>query len=185
MTKATSAATQASASAIATPTSNTSNPKAGTTKKTKMSITKIFLPPTLAAILANAATVPTPNPTGTTKTNSSAPLSAQCEQAFQFNQSGKISAHPHYPSAKTTIKQLKLDHQSLAEMRAQAINAFLFESAISLKQAQKLLEKIDDRNAKGQFRPFCFVLKQACEAYIRRGQQKQTRNKAIRSQKPS
>jgi uncharacterized protein (TIGR02646 family) len=113
------------------------------------------------------------------------PLSAQCEQAFQFNQYGKITAHPHHPSAKTTIEQLKLDNQSLAEMRAQAIDEFLFESKISVRKAQDFLKKIYDRNTKGQFRPFCFVLKQACEEYIRRGKQKQTRNKAMRSQKPS
>jgi hypothetical protein len=47
---------------------------------------------------------------------------------------------------------------------------------MSLRQAKEMLEKIYDRNTKGQFRPFCFVLKQACEEYIRRGKQKQRRN---------
>jgi len=72
-------------------------------------------------------------------------------------------------------------------MRQQAIQTLLFESELSLTQAKNLLEKIYDRNTKGQFRPFCFVLKQACEEYIQRGKQKQTRTKAIQSQprKPS
>jgi hypothetical protein len=51
-----------------------------------------------------------------------------------------------------------------------------------LKKAQDLLEKIYDRDTKGQFRPFCFVLKQACEEYIRRKEKAQTRDKAIKSQ---
>lgn len=67
-------------------------------------------------------------------------------------------------------------------MRQQAIQTLLFESELSLQQAKDLLEKIYDRNSKGQFRPFCFVLKQACEEFIRRKKQKQTRKKAIQSQ---
>jgi uncharacterized protein (TIGR02646 family) len=111
------------------------------------------------------------------------PLSPQCEAAFQFNLNGEITAHlAHHPAAQTTIDRLNLTHQSLTEMRQQAIQTLLFESELSLTQAKDLLEKIYDRNSKGQFRPFCFVLKQACEEYIRRKKQKQTRNKAIKSQ---
>jgi uncharacterized protein (TIGR02646 family) len=110
------------------------------------------------------------------------PLNAQCEKAFQFSLQGKIAHHPNHPAAKTTIDRLNLAHESLAEMREQAIEGFLFESQISLKQAQDLLGKIYDRNTKGQFRPFCFVLKQACEEYIRRKEKAQTRDKAIKSQ---
>jgi uncharacterized protein (TIGR02646 family) len=116
------------------------------------------------------------------------PLSANCETAFQFNLNGEITAHSaHQPAAQTTIDRLNLTHLSLTEMRQQAIQTLLFESELSLTQAKDLLEKIYDRNTKGQFRPFCFVLKQACEEYIRRGKQKQTRTKAIQSQprKPS
>jgi hypothetical protein len=116
------------------------------------------------------------------------PLSPQCETAFQFNLNGEITAHSaHHPAAQTTIDQLNLTHQSLTEMRQQAIQTLLFESELSLTQAKDLLEKIYDRNSKGQFRPLCFVLKQACEEYIRRKRQKQTRTKAIQSQsrKPS
>jgi uncharacterized protein (TIGR02646 family) len=111
------------------------------------------------------------------------PLSPQCEAVFKFTFKGAIQSVPDNLAAQTTINRLNLAHDSLTEMRQQAIDEFLFESEISLKKAQELLEKIYDRNMKGQFRPFCFVLQQACEEYIRRGKQKQTRNKAIRSKK--
>ncbi len=107
------------------------------------------------------------------------PLSAHCESAFQFKLDGKIQASSSNAAAQTTIARLNLTHASLTEMRQQAIQTLLFESEISLKQAKSLLEKICDRNTRGQFRPFCFVLKQACEEYIRRRKQAQTRQKAI------
>jgi uncharacterized protein (TIGR02646 family) len=111
------------------------------------------------------------------------PLSANCENAFQFSLEGEIIAHSaHHPAAQITIERLNLSHQSLTEMRQQAIQALLFESEMSLTQAKNLLEKIYDRNSKEQFRPFCFVLKQACEEYIRRKKQEQTRARAIQAQ---
>jgi uncharacterized protein (TIGR02646 family) len=116
------------------------------------------------------------------------PLSPQCETAFQFNLNGEITAHSaHHAAAQTTIDRLNLTHPYLTEMRKQAIETLLFESEMSLTQAKNLLEKIYDRDAKEQFHPFCFVLKQACEEYIRRGRRQQTRTKAIQSQsrKPS
>jgi uncharacterized protein (TIGR02646 family) len=109
------------------------------------------------------------------------PLSPKCEKAFHFNLEGEIRAAPNCSSAQVTIDRLQLSHPSLTEMRKQRIDTFLYDSNTSLQQAQVLLEKIYDRDSKGQFRPFCFVLKQACEEYIRRGKQKQSRNQAIQS----
>jgi uncharacterized protein (TIGR02646 family) len=109
------------------------------------------------------------------------PLSPQCETAFKFSSNGEIQPTPDNTAAQTTIDRLNLTDPSLTEMRKQAIEAFLFESEISLKKAENLLEKIYDRNQKGQLRPFCIVLKQACEDYIKRKKQTQTRNKAIQS----
>lgn len=110
------------------------------------------------------------------------PLSPQCEAAFRFNLKGEIQAEPANIAAKTTIEWLKLEDAALTEMRQQAIQTLLFEDTLSLKQAEELLERMFDRDRKDQFRPFCFVLKQACEEYIRRQKQAQTRTKAIRSQ---
>ncbi|MBW4467101.1 MAG: TIGR02646 family protein [Pegethrix bostrychoides GSE-TBD4-15B] len=111
------------------------------------------------------------------------PFSPHCEAAFQFDLEGKITAHSaHHIAAQTTIDRLKLADASLTELRKQAIDTLLFEPGISLKQAKDLLEKMYDRNATGQFRPFCFVLKQACEEYIRRKEKAQTRTKTIQSQ---
>lgn len=109
------------------------------------------------------------------------PLNRQCETAFQYKLNGEIQAAEGNTAAQTTLDRLNLKDESLTEMRYQMIQEFLFEEGISLTQAQTLLEKIYDRNPKGEFRPFCFVLKQACEEYIRRVKQKQTRNKAIQS----
>lgn len=111
------------------------------------------------------------------------PLSPQCETAFQFNLDGEITAHSaHDTAAQTTIDRLKLADASLTELRKEAIQSFLFDSEISLKQAKDLLEKIYNRDTQGQFRDFCFVLKQACEEYIRRQEKAQARRKAIQSQ---
>ncbi len=110
------------------------------------------------------------------------PLSANCEVMFQFNLKGEIQAVNDHPAAETTIQRLNLTHASLTEMRQQAIETLLFESELSLKQAETLLAKIYERDSKGHFRPFCFVLKQACEEYIRRGRQRQARKKAVQSQ---
>lgn len=108
------------------------------------------------------------------------PLSAQCEAAFQYKLNGEIT--PNNPAAQTTIKKLNLSDESLTEMRKSAIDTLLFEANISLKQAETLLEKIEDRDRKDQFRAFCFVLKQACEEYIRRKKKAQKRNQVIQAQ---
>jgi uncharacterized protein (TIGR02646 family) len=113
------------------------------------------------------------------------PLSPQCETAFKFNTKGELQSKSPDLAIKTTIDRLNLTDESLTELRKQAIETLLFEPEMSLRQAEILLEKIYDRNSKGQFRPFCFVLKQACEEYIRRSKQRKIRNKAIKSQASS
>ena len=104
-------------------------------------------------------------------------------QILAFTPFQRINTHLEFLSKffnTSLIHWFSID-PSLTEMRKQAIEAFLFESEISLKKAENLLEKIYDRNQKGQLRPFCIVLKQACEDYIKRKKQTQTRNKAIQS----
>lgn len=116
------------------------------------------------------------------------PLDPQCERAFKFDLSGRI--HPNLKSdaneeispAEYTIKILNLNEPSLVERRLKAIDALLFEEDMSLKKAKDLLEKTHERTPKDKFRPFCFVLKLACEEYIRRKEKAQMRNKSIQSQ---
>jgi uncharacterized protein (TIGR02646 family) len=116
------------------------------------------------------------------------PLDSQCEKAFQFDLSGKIhpilkgNSNEEVSPAEYTIEILKLNEPSLVQLRLEAIEALLFESDMSLKQAKDLLEKTHERTPKGKSRPFCFVLKLACEEYIRRKEKAQTRNKGIQSQ---
>jgi uncharacterized protein (TIGR02646 family) len=113
------------------------------------------------------------------------PLSPQCETAFQFDLQGKIQAIDENPAAAETIQRLNLGDRGLTELRQQAIEAILFEIPLRPQQAADLLAKIYDRNAKGQFRPFFFVLKQACEQYIQKLERQQARQKAMRSANPS
>lgn len=109
------------------------------------------------------------------------PVSPDCETAFKFSLDGTIKGTSE--NATHTIEDiLKLNHPALNDMRQAAIDTVLIEANLSLKQAETLLEKIYNRDAQKRFRPFCFVLKQACQEYIRRKKKQQIRSKAIASQ---
>lgn len=112
------------------------------------------------------------------------PLSSQCETAFQFDLEGRIQSTASNTAAQNTTDRLKLNDASLTEMRQQAIQGLLFDDSISIKQAEKLLAEIYQKDSHQKLRPFCFVLKQACEKYIHRAQQKQAKQKAIQKQNP-
>ena len=96
------------------------------------------------------------------------PLNSQCEIAFRFNFSGEIQAIKDDISAQTTIEKLKLDNPELTELRQKVIESTILNPLLSLEEAKTLLKNIYQRDSKNKFRPFCFVLKQACEEYIRR-----------------
>ena len=111
------------------------------------------------------------------------PLSAGCEQRFRFRRvTGKIEAtNPDDEAAKETIKQLKLDHSALTDLRLAAIEGAL--EGISQRQLEELRERIEERSKQGLLRPFCFVLKQACEEELRLRHREQERRKAIQASK--
>jgi uncharacterized protein (TIGR02646 family) len=112
------------------------------------------------------------------------PLTPQCENAFQFTLEGEIKVlDENDKAAQTTMNLLKLNESSLTELRKEAIQSLLFDedNQVTLEDVVAIYKKIENRNSKGQFRPFCFVLRQACEEYIKR-KKTQTRNKAIQSQ---
>jgi len=53
-------------------------------------------------------------------------------------------------------------------MRKAAIQAALDDYRLSRSQAQRLMEEMGQKNGQGHFREFCFVIKQACEKYLKR-----------------
>ena len=114
------------------------------------------------------------------------PLHLRCETQFQFDQFGRIrSANDGDLAAQQTIRRLRLDHESLTEMRGQAIDEALFPKhrRISEAQLRTVIESFCSRNdAKHPFRSFCFVVVQAARELLLKAQREHRRRQAIRSQ---
>lgn len=97
------------------------------------------------------------------------PLRVDCEHRFRYKTNGKIDpTNPSDHGAQETIRRLCLDHPKLKEMRETAIQEALFEKPLTQVQAQRLMANIDQRDGNGNFRAFCFAIKQACEKYLKR-----------------
>ena len=69
--------------------------------------------------------------------------------------------------AVQTIQRLQLDHPELRQMRNSVIHEALYVEQLGETQA-RLLAGMNERDGDGNYRPFCFVIKQACERYLRR-----------------
>lgn len=97
------------------------------------------------------------------------PLRRDCEIRFRYHLNGKIgSSILNDEGVLATIQQLRLDHAELERMRESAIYTMLFEEELSETQVERIMNAMDDRDGNNNFRPFCFVLKQACEKYLKR-----------------
>ncbi len=97
------------------------------------------------------------------------PLRDDCEKRFKFQDDGCIkAARSNDKAAIETIARLNLDDKELKILRRTAIHTALYEEQLSKSDAQKLCKAMDNLNAKGQFREFCFAIKQACERYLKR-----------------
>ncbi|MEI6777996.1 MAG: retron system putative HNH endonuclease [Chloroflexales bacterium] len=97
------------------------------------------------------------------------PRRQDCEVRFRYRDTGKVVAtRPDDAAVVTTIRQLGLDHPQLEQMRKAAIYAAIYDEELTKSQAQRLLAAMDQRDGQGQFHEFCFVLKQACEKYLKR-----------------
>jgi uncharacterized protein (TIGR02646 family) len=97
------------------------------------------------------------------------PRRRDCEQRMRYKDDGRISAAaPDDGAAAETIRRLQLDHRELTEMRKQVIHEALFAEQLSEAQARRLMAAMDERDSRGNFRPFCFVIKQACAKYLKR-----------------
>ena len=91
------------------------------------------------------------------------------ETRFRYRSDGKVvPANPNDAGAAKTIQKLGLDHTQLKDMRERAIYTAIYEESLTEPQAQRLLAEMDRRNGQGQFREFSFVIKQACEKYLKR-----------------
>jgi uncharacterized protein (TIGR02646 family) len=97
------------------------------------------------------------------------PRRRDCEQRFRYRDNGRIGAiSPDDVGAVETIQRLRLDHYELQRMREQVIYEALYADHLGEAQARRLLAAMDERGRDGNFRPFCFVIKQACERYLKR-----------------
>jgi hypothetical protein len=97
------------------------------------------------------------------------PHRRDCEQRFRYRDNGSIRVATETDTgAAETIKHLRLDHRELEQMREQIIHEALFVERLSEAQVRRLMAAMDERDGNGNFRPFCFVIKQACEKYLKR-----------------
>ncbi|MBN1488049.1 MAG: TIGR02646 family protein [Anaerolineae bacterium] len=98
------------------------------------------------------------------------PLRRNCENRFRYKSHGKISpTNPDDQGAIETIAHLRLDHPLLERMRDDAVQGALFDGRpLSKGQVERLMAAMDERDGNGHFRKFCFVIKQACEKYLKR-----------------
>lgn len=110
------------------------------------------------------------------------PLTGSCETCFKYNADGQVAAVGNYEPAKITIDLLALNHPSLAEERKNAIAEFIYGSkALSLKQTEKAIKEIYDKNATGKLKVFCVAVHHALLDYQKLLQKRMRKRKAMRS----
>jgi uncharacterized protein (TIGR02646 family) len=103
------------------------------------------------------------------------PLRGDCETHFRFNQYGGIKpGNGQDEPAKETIRRLRLDDDSLTDLRKQAIVTALFHKGklLSVAKLQNITQHYCERNSKQLFRPFCFVIIQAAQELLRKAERK-------------
>ncbi|MEG4915101.1 retron system putative HNH endonuclease [Microcoleus sp. B7-D4] len=84
------------------------------------------------------------------------PLQANCEEFFNYSSTGEIlptaNNLAHQKDAQRTIEVLGLNHFDLTEGRKQALEAL---QGITQEEAELLAQVCQQRNAQGQYQPFC------------------------------
>lgn len=97
------------------------------------------------------------------------PLREDCEKRFRYNDNGNIKpTRSDDAGAETTITRLNLNDHELQTMRKEAIYTALFEQELSKRQVERLRDAMEQRDSHECFRQFCFVIKQACDRYLKR-----------------
>ena len=111
------------------------------------------------------------------------PLTKQCETSFRFDLEGRVfPADNGNRAAVETIRRLRLDHHSLAEMREQAIEEVFFTKNRRLSEAQlrTLAERgFCSKDEQGRYPLFCFVIQQAAEQLLRKAARERARRQAL------
>ena len=109
------------------------------------------------------------------------PLDFNCEQRFRFTLFGKVEpASASDTEARVTIDILALDHESLNDMRKQAIEEALYRKnrPLSEKQLESLIGSYCEADThSNQMRPFCFVIQQAAQDLLDRLKKKRDKKK--------
>ena len=92
------------------------------------------------------------------------PLQPVYEQVFRFKLDGEIEAIDNRTEARTTIVVLGLNHGSLTEDRKRVIEELIYgptgDNPMSYTAAQRVRDRICDRNRNGLFYEFCVALEQ-------------------------
>ncbi|BAU10233.1 hypothetical protein LEP3755_07140 [Leptolyngbya sp. NIES-3755] len=109
------------------------------------------------------------------------PLEPSCESKFRYAKNGEIKYQAGDLAAQITIKKLGLNHKLLIATRKATIQGVLGKTNnLSLKDAKQRLKQLQNQNS-GKLEPFCFVIIQALEKYIKsiefRRAQKQIQSK--------
>lgn len=116
-----------------------------------------------------AGTSVTPN------NNFVSPHSANCEQRFFYDTKGHVCAATGDAAAKQTIQTLRLDHDTLVDLRRRAIETYGLTLRHSSARRQRVLKSATDARrfatevmqlgADGYLEPFCVALSQAALEY--------------------
>lgn len=88
------------------------------------------------------------------------PLNPSCEEKFLYDEKGDVIGIGS--DAEVTIEILNLSSPILKNMRKAAIDAYSFLPNINWKEEY---ERLKDKNAKGQYTEFCFVLRSYIELF--------------------
>lgn len=113
------------------------------------------------------------------------PLRPNCERRFRFDLNGEIFASQDDDNgASKTIEKLKLKHAQLTQYRKAAVDEYLFSEPGRLSEAKvrELRDKVMEKNRRGEYPAFCFVIEQACEQYLKKLERSRIRRTAIRRQ---
>jgi uncharacterized protein (TIGR02646 family) len=93
------------------------------------------------------------------------PLMAGCRDYFDFSSTGAIL--PRGSDAVRTIQLLQLDLPLLEARRRKAIDGLLDAlGSMSDDELRMLADGLDERDAEGQFTPFCSTLVRVLEQYL-------------------
>lgn len=97
------------------------------------------------------------------------PRRRDCEQRFRYRDNGTIAPEdPNDQGARETIDHLHLNHRELTLLRKASIDEALFAKELRSAQVERLRAEMDRRDDTGNYPEYCFVIKQACERYLRR-----------------